>query len=137
MTGVQTCALPIWTNSLPLNVNICPYITTNNKPDGPKTPLFTESFTIEAPKSKLKPTDPAFVPHIVPRETPILKFVDQKTITQLLQAKTLFFDLTSTTNDVNENAAPGDINTSKLYMESKLDLKITLGVNTSINLGAK
>lgn len=115
------------TNSLPLDITVNTYITHNDLPDGTKIQLFDDGFNIGSKPDKLDP-------FVIDKTVPIIKKVNAQTITQLLKAKALFFELTSSTSGAAEKEDPSTAKPVKLYMDSELMLNITLGADANISL---
>ena len=115
------------TNSLPLDITVNTYITHNDLPDGNKIPLFDEGFKIGSTTDRLNP-------FTVDRKVPIVKKANSETITQLLKAKALYFELISSTSGASETTDPSKTKPVKLYIDSELKLNITLGADATISL---
>jgi len=115
------------TNSLPLDLTINAYITHNDQPDGIKIHLFDSSFKIGSTPDKLNP-------FVIDRTLPIIKKVNAETISQLLKAKALYFELISSTSGVKGAVDLNNVDPVKLYIDSELKLNITLGADANISL---
>lgn len=118
-------------NQMPLNVALNPYITDDNDPNSTPTYLFSQPVNINATDSKLKPSNPNFLPYVMDVHKATIQVIDKQVIDKLLKAKKLFLNLTTSTRNADNTVTREAV---KFYSPSELGLDIMIGAQADINI---
>lgn len=115
-------------NELPMDLQLLPYVTSDNTENGTKTYLFKTPVVINGTNSNLKPTDNRFEPYKFFDQNRILRKIDNSAITKLIKAEKLFFDFVTSSVDAQNKKAV------KIYSPSLVELNVMVGIKADMVL---
>lgn len=115
-------------NQLPMDLQLLPYVTSDNTENGTKTYLFKTPVVIKGTNSNLKPTASGFEPYKFYDQNRILIKIDNNAINTMLKAEKLFFDFVTSSVDAQTRKPV------KIYTPSKVELNVMVGIKTDMVL---